>query len=147
MYCTLRFESKHSYFKTVTHQGRNFKNVCKSLAEKHQLLQAYYMSQSKYLAGDWTFNNAKLTSLTDLPGNICQQLKLSHPHLLSVMVCASASFHGTLYKPGLCIMHGFLSGLPEFSRLHMIIVIGETVFFICKSQLSWFDEHTAIIYP
>lgn len=37
---TLRFESKHTFFKTAVRSLRNFKNVTKSLAMTHQLLQS-----------------------------------------------------------------------------------------------------------
>lgn len=37
---TLRFESKHSYFKSIVESLRNFKNIDATLAEKHELLQA-----------------------------------------------------------------------------------------------------------
>uniref|UniRef100_A0A8C1PKJ5 Uncharacterized protein n=1 Tax=Cyprinus carpio TaxID=7962 RepID=A0A8C1PKJ5_CYPCA len=38
---TMRFESKHTYFKQCARKLHNFKNVCATLAERHQLLQAY----------------------------------------------------------------------------------------------------------
>ena len=38
----MRFESKHTYFKKCARQLRNFKNLPATLAERHQLLQAYY---------------------------------------------------------------------------------------------------------
>lgn len=38
---TLRFESKHTYFKQCLKKLRNFKNPCSTLAERHQLLQAF----------------------------------------------------------------------------------------------------------
>lgn len=38
---TLRFESKHSYFKQCARKLHNFKNLCSTLAERHQLLQAF----------------------------------------------------------------------------------------------------------
>lgn len=41
---TLRFESKHCYYKQCARRLRNFKNLCCSLAERHQLLQAYLCS-------------------------------------------------------------------------------------------------------
>ena len=34
---TLRFESKHQYFKVLTHLTKNRKNICQSLAKRHQL--------------------------------------------------------------------------------------------------------------
>ena len=38
----MRFESKHAYFKQCVRTSKNFINVAGMLAEKHQLLQAYY---------------------------------------------------------------------------------------------------------
>ncbi|KAF1379433.1 hypothetical protein PFLUV_G00176010 [Perca fluviatilis] len=38
---TMRFESKHSYFKRCIRASKNFRNITKSLSERHQLLQAY----------------------------------------------------------------------------------------------------------
>lgn len=38
---TLRFESKHTFFKQCARKLHNFKSLCKTLAERHQLLQVY----------------------------------------------------------------------------------------------------------
>uniref|UniRef100_A0A8C2BC44 Uncharacterized protein n=1 Tax=Cyprinus carpio TaxID=7962 RepID=A0A8C2BC44_CYPCA len=38
---TLRFESKHTFFKQCARKLHNFKNLNSTLAERHQLLQAY----------------------------------------------------------------------------------------------------------
>ena len=38
----MRMESKHVYFKTVIKSARNFKNVAKTCAERHQLAQISY---------------------------------------------------------------------------------------------------------
>lgn len=38
---TMRFESKHTYFKQCARKLHNFKNLSSTLAERHQLLQAY----------------------------------------------------------------------------------------------------------
>lgn len=38
---TLWFESKHVYFKQCVRKLHNFKNLCFTLAERHQLLQAF----------------------------------------------------------------------------------------------------------
>ncbi|XP_064641941.1 uncharacterized protein LOC135496511 [Lineus longissimus] len=44
---TMRFESKHAYFKTHVRHCANFINLTKSLTTKHQLLQAY-LRQGEY---------------------------------------------------------------------------------------------------
>lgn len=38
---TLRFESKHTFFNQCARKLHNFKNMCSTLVERHQLLQAY----------------------------------------------------------------------------------------------------------
>ena len=45
---TLRFESKHSYFKKVIRSAQNFKNVTYTMSNKHQLLQAMYTTGSLF---------------------------------------------------------------------------------------------------
>ena len=45
---TLRFESKHSYFKKCARTLQNFKHITFSLAERHQLLQAFYSAGSLF---------------------------------------------------------------------------------------------------
>jgi len=38
---TMRFESKHSYFKRCARHLKNFKNLCLTLSERHQMFQAF----------------------------------------------------------------------------------------------------------
>ena len=39
----MRFEAKHSYFKMLAHRVRNFRNIPKTLACRHQRLMCYYL--------------------------------------------------------------------------------------------------------
>uniref|UniRef100_A0A147BPB1 Uncharacterized protein n=1 Tax=Ixodes ricinus TaxID=34613 RepID=A0A147BPB1_IXORI len=41
----MRFEAKHQYFKNIAARVKNYKNICKTLAERHQLLQSYEFSE------------------------------------------------------------------------------------------------------
>jgi L-rhamnose mutarotase len=45
---TLRFESKHSYFKETVRTCQNFVNITKTCADKHQLLKALYSAGSLF---------------------------------------------------------------------------------------------------
>ena len=44
---TLRFESKHQYFKRIIRYSQNFINVTKSLSYKHQLLQSFHVQMDE----------------------------------------------------------------------------------------------------
>lgn len=43
---TMRFESKHSYFKRCTRHLKNLKNLCLTLSERHQMFQAFLSAGS-----------------------------------------------------------------------------------------------------
>ncbi|CAN8007415.1 unnamed protein product [Ixodes pacificus] len=45
---TLRFESKHQYFKNCIRSTKNFKNVTKTLSERHQFFQTFLTSRGLF---------------------------------------------------------------------------------------------------
>ena len=45
-YWCMRFEAKHSYFKSLAQRVNNFKNICKTLAYRHQYLTCYNLAAS-----------------------------------------------------------------------------------------------------
>lgn len=54
----MRFEAKHSYFKQLSLRVGNYKNLCKTLAERHQNLQAYINSTD----GRYSSQNINVTA-------------------------------------------------------------------------------------
>uniref|UniRef100_A0A1X7T9Z5 Uncharacterized protein n=1 Tax=Amphimedon queenslandica TaxID=400682 RepID=A0A1X7T9Z5_AMPQE len=59
-YLCMRFEAKHSYFKSLAHRIKCFKNIEKTLAEHHQNLMCYYSICDYYVFREWTFGRTKL---------------------------------------------------------------------------------------
>ncbi|XP_040356974.1 uncharacterized protein LOC120840351 isoform X1 [Ixodes scapularis] len=55
---TLRFESKHRYFKDCIRSMSNFKNVTKSLSERHQLFQSYLSSRGLFKVDEHDYMKA-----------------------------------------------------------------------------------------
>ncbi len=45
----MRFEAKHKYFKKLAFVGRNYKNIAKTLAKRHQLRQCWEFASVEYL--------------------------------------------------------------------------------------------------
>ena len=48
-YCTLRFEGKHTFFKTAQRTSHNYKNIPKTLAKQHQVTLANCLMNSNLL--------------------------------------------------------------------------------------------------
>lgn len=100
---TLRFESKHGYFKKCVKHCSNFKNVLFSLSNKHQLLQSLNFQQN-LLFNDkiisdctWPFSSEDFDC--KYSNEFLKTTKLVAPYY----VTQSAIFHGISYKKNMYI--------------------------------------------
>lgn len=133
---SLRFESKHSYFKRTVRRTQNFKNVCKTLSHNHQLLQAYLHSRS--------FFSPKLKSV---------DLATYSPHLYSDAVCKAVEtsllnepdfvstrveYKGTLYRKGniICLKCEEEYSILQFGQIELIFVKDDEVTFLVTPRPS-----------
>lgn len=93
---TLRFESKHAYFKNIIRRVMNFKNVDYTLAEKHELMQCtltnqYYDVVTLVKPVEWTSLNLAHGILSKIT-TFCEDNSVVLKH-----ACAKASFRGVEY--------------------------------------------------
>lgn len=100
---TLRFESKHTYFKQCARKLHNFKNLCSTLAERHQLLQAYF-NAGVLIPSDVQSDTGLRLDISiysaDIQDAISQDLFLS----TDTVVSHSTTVKGTTYKKGLYVL-------------------------------------------
>jgi hypothetical protein len=72
----MRFESKHMYFKRVVAVAKCFKNITKTLANRHQFRQAWEMSGSDMLLPYETVaSSTKLLRFAELPLSVGEAIK------------------------------------------------------------------------
>ncbi|XP_065683520.1 uncharacterized protein LOC124813803 [Hydra vulgaris] len=110
---TLRFEQKHSYFKKCARNFNNYKHVCKTLTETHQLLQSYnnssIPSSKNYAVNSFSFNITNFSStIFEAIISTCGQL----PDKFSTHIV----YQGTHYKKDLFL---FLQEFCLFFLIHM----------------------------
>ena len=129
---TLRFESKHSYFKNCARKLRNFKNVCSTLADRHQLLQAY-LTEGTFFPPQLIFDSTFEFSSKMYAADIWRAV--SHMNFMpcNTVVANKATYRGTLYKPGMfVVIREFDDGLL-LGRLVLVLVHrGDTVYFVVE---------------
>jgi len=132
---TLRFESKHSYFKQCARKLHNFKNLCSTLAERHQLLQAYLHAGNLFpptlqMGQPSTFDD-KLYQIGIQRAVSLKGLRPEH-----TIETPSVTFKGTLYKRGMTVVvdqndTGYLLG-----KILLILVNEATVHFVVQQYQS-----------
>lgn len=138
---TLRFESKHSYFKRVVAASKNFKNLTSMLSNKHQLLQAYLMNGvlfSEEWAPEKSFPFNLLHYNTDMQNavkNVVVESRLS--------VCEKITIRGVQYsiEQFICIERIKENNNCLFGKI-MLILFGQRIYFIVKCVIGeWDYEH------
>ena len=58
-YWCMRFEAKHSYFKSLAHKVKCFKNIAKTMCDRHQTLMCYIASSENDYNKDLSFGVVK----------------------------------------------------------------------------------------
>jgi hypothetical protein len=126
---TMRFESKHQYFKRCVRNSHNFINVTKMLATRHQMFQAYLSAGQRFPDCDF-----QVDSSVDLDLSLCfskvrellNSLNVSH-----LQVCKVVTVKGTTYSQGLVLPVRIEHTTREivFGQIQLII-ISSCVYFI-----------------
>lgn len=72
---TMRFEGKHRFFKRVVHDTQNFKNVLKTLANRHQHMMAYHLSAPAFFKPHLQASTVTSVLVSTLPEVAIQYIK------------------------------------------------------------------------
>lgn len=146
---TMRFESKHSYFKRCVRRTQNFKNVCQTLANNHQLLQTYLNSSSFFTptlqVKESTPFHAELYS-----DAVRSAVEASLPGECDLVVSTEIQWKGTLYRKSFFLCIG--SGMPtEFAQIELMLIMdNKNVYFLVTPhgssylpELGLYEIHAA----
>lgn len=136
---TLRFESKHRYFKTLVHHLNNYKNLTKSLTERHQYLQALHFSEGKLFQDTICADFVDKCLLNEYYLQ-CEELLKQCP-VKFVFIADLIHYRGITYKHGMHIC----ASKDTFDNLELIritkILINETY-----SDLGFIGNKIKVIY-
>ncbi|KAL2082779.1 hypothetical protein ACEWY4_022597 [Coilia grayii] len=94
---TMRFEAKHSYFKRVVHDTRNFKNPLKTLASRHQSMIAFALDSQHFFKAPLHVEKLKVVKMSAVEPRLRTAVKNKYPNLSSLSLATNATLFGTLY--------------------------------------------------
>lgn len=145
---TMRFESKHSYFKKCVHSCQNFINVTKTLSERHQLLQAYLGVGD--LFNDIIFESAVPFCIflynKEIQDSVLLTLRENH---IKAYVSDRITFRGIMYKKGLHVAVSRKEKYLYFGEILFILNLESKVFLVmnvfhssyCNKTNLYIKEH------
>lgn len=138
---TMRFESKHSFFKQIARHTNCFKNIALTLSAKHQLMIAFHLHSSCLKKPLFEVTNVSLIPVGVLNKEIACTIKQRYPDVMEVSLAKSVNANGISYKTGMILAHGSLAGIPEFVEIMQICIFRDKLSFICKKLCCWYREH------
>ncbi|XP_041476844.1 uncharacterized protein LOC121424995 [Lytechinus variegatus] len=139
----MRYEAKHEYFGRVADCVRNYKNICISLAKRHQSMHAYNL-----------IAKAPLEAREIGPGREVEVITLTEDCIHLVMEKLQVNdfstrlyeakwikLCGTLYQPSLYVCHD-IDELPVFGNIIHILVYESQVYFVLHvCETSYYNKH------
>ena len=138
---TMRFESKHSYFKRCIRASKNFKNVTKSLADRHQLFQAYQSCGSFFSPQVQVSDSTKFYPELYDP-SIRTAVEEFGLNSSNAVVTERVQVKGTSYGNGMFVLQRYTKGQLQLGQIATIIIKNETTVLLLlrEKTASWVPE-------
>ena len=131
----MRMESKHTYFKGIIRASKNFKNVSKTCASRHELAQICYRYYGLFPTNKFDIppNSVCLEDHVDFSTDVhIKQVALILPK--QSLILKSLKIRGTLYTPGMvAVIEKISQGVSKVGIIRLIVLNGEDVFFGCST--------------
>lgn len=137
---TMRFEGKHKVFKKRVCDTHNYKNVLKTLAERHQDMRAFYLSSPHFFKPPVQTSKVESVFVESLPTDT-HALISRITDSSTVYGTKQATIQGTVFAVGMFVCTGLYAALPVFKEIRNILLIGSDVFFLLKDYETWYVEH------
>jgi hypothetical protein len=141
-YSSIRFEAKHSFFKTSFETSNNTINVPKNLSNKHQTMFAYNLIQDDQLNTKLILLKAETIKFSQLKNN--RKLVLSKIESIcdqdTLDISSVFEYYGYVYKSGMVFIHNEED--VNFCKLNFIVRFKSKHYVIASVlETNYFNEH------
>ncbi len=140
---TMRFEARHNFFKQLSHIVCNFKNMCKTMAFRNQMMLCYRLLTESIFSKNTEFGPGHGSFLAAIQGEFVKGLE--EAPFAEVFVPDWVVVNGTEYRPDMTVSMGCTEdGVPQFGLIKAIVTIGLNVdvkLVVKKWHTVGFDRH------
>lgn len=142
-YSSIRFEGKHKVFKAIANSSCNFKNIAKTLSEKHQMARCYaFLSEQSIQCKDLELSQQLDINLSSLAvGNKISDVLQCDKDIV-VSTSRMAVIHGYEYRAGTCVITQWTEDGPTFGKvLHVLLMNSEVLLVLKMFETVNFSSH------
>lgn len=141
---TMRHEAKLRIIKRAARVS-NFKNVCQTVAKRHQHLLSFYIHSNMLLTKPVITGPCKPHSTTAYPENVQLLFKEEHQLVQESIVFTSSfvSYNGITFKPNAFVLFKFDVLEPVFCKISMVIKTesDEIILVLNEFVTEYCDDH------
>ncbi len=138
----MRFEGKHSYFKSLMNRLQNFINVCYSLAKRHELHQAYqFSSSSNFLTPDFVVSHSTSMPVDMYSERIQMGLKEMGFTEGRVSQVHAIEINGLPYDQDMYVVCDVDEDGIVFGRIECVFIQSQKVALLLEEYKSHHDDH------
>lgn len=116
---TLRFESKHSYFKDISRATKNLKNITYTLAKRHQIFQRIIMSTSDLGKENTLPVQGEMIKIGELSPEMTPFILKITGECDEVYVSMSVHLNGVRYDSGACVILNVVERMYQFGLIKL----------------------------
>lgn len=139
---TMRLEGKHAFFKNIFHSTRNRKNICKTMADRHQSRQAWLHSLPSYLQDNESRTGQSSEIIQLLPREVQMLLRVLCPVKETVTALTKVTIYGIAYSTGSCVVLGINDDDDyKFGVIQHIFAINGEYQLCCQIMKSTYVRH------
>ena len=133
---SMRFEAKHKVFKNTL---KNFKNITKSLAKKHQMAIGYHWETSPL--NHVEYGPLKSFYVDNEVGDLfTQAMHGAVPN--DIFYTNWVTICGTEYRTGLVVCSKIECEMPVFCKIQKVLLVDSVIYFlVSKLEVDHFSEH------
>ena len=120
-YCTLRFEGKHAFFKTVQRVSHNYKNIPLTVSKKHQVYFAQNLLNSNLINQIQILDGIK-TRIKDLIPSLKRLVEGKNLNNDYVELAEMIDYYGQIYKKNNIVLYSKIDNLPCFCNISEFMI-------------------------
>ena len=129
---TMRYESKYSFLKGLIKENKNFRNIAKTIAQKHQVHMAFKLQSKDILQSEVKVLN--FDSVDDIPDALISSVQSEN-----TQVGSAAKVCGTTFEKGQAVMIQHED--YEFGEVRAVCIHGERVRLVLRMLRCVFFKH------
>lgn len=102
---------------------------------------AHVMQSPRFFKQSIHVDKVKVVKVSSLERKVKTAVEKKYAHLNTVSLASNTELHGTSYSKGMMVSVGHCGGLPEFAKIHCILLVDSQASFVLERFSSWYVEH------